>query len=328
MAAGAGADGGYGIGPTAERLISNESINEIRLGWATRLLARVVFRFARAAVGDREAAVGIRNHFEVSAVSAAAFRVGDHGFGTIVRRVRSFSGVQHVKVLQARAVMNRLPGFRTAGFVRAVVHDGHARTNRIDNGPRIRQVHAVVRDQIEIDRRDGIVRAHQRDLLGLGEVAEIEETEFSVSHENPGRARVLAGIGFGLDLVSAVGIVLRFHSGDVVDMLAIGRKDDNAEPGHVDSVARTHNTPFFARDGAEVGAVIVAGGVGVLPILAMIQELSDGHALCDQLGYAADMVHVIVGDQQMIDIGDAGVAHGGPNAIGVAALIAWPACVD
>ena len=59
----------------------------------------------------------------------------------------------------------------------------------------------------------------------------------------------------------------------------------------------------------------------------MIEEFADGNAL-DQLGHAADVVGVEVGDEDVIDPGNAGVVHGGLNAVGIAAIVARPAGVD
>jgi len=42
---------------------------------------------------------------------------------------------------------------------------------------RVGEIHAVMVYEEEIDGRDGIVGADQRDLLLLGQVAEIEEAE-------------------------------------------------------------------------------------------------------------------------------------------------------
>jgi len=42
--------------------------------------------------------------------------------------------VEHPEVFKAGALVDGLPGFRAAGFVRAVVHDGDAGMDGVDEG--------------------------------------------------------------------------------------------------------------------------------------------------------------------------------------------------
>ena len=69
-----------------------------------------------------------------------AFRIGDQRFGAVVRGVGALGGVEHVEVFKAGAVMDGLPCFGTAGLVRAVVHDGDAGMNGIDEGAGVGEV--------------------------------------------------------------------------------------------------------------------------------------------------------------------------------------------
>jgi hypothetical protein len=189
---------------------------------------RVVPGLAGTAVGDGEPAIGRGYNFEVCAVGGAAFGIGDEGFGTVVRSVGALGGVEHVEVFHAGTLVDGLPRFRTAGLVRAVVHDGHTGMDRVDDGARIRLIEPVMRGEIEINMRDGIVGTHERDLPGLGEVAQVEETEFAVSDENSDGTLVLAGIRFGLWLGGAVGVGLRLDAGDGADMFSVGGEDYGA----------------------------------------------------------------------------------------------------
>jgi len=97
-----------------------------------------------------------------------------------------FGGVEHPEVFEAEAFMHCLPGFWAGGLVCAVIHDGDAGVNRVDEGARVRQVEAVMIDQVKIDRAEEICGADEGNLLGLGEVAEIEKAEFAEGDENPG----------------------------------------------------------------------------------------------------------------------------------------------
>ena len=47
-----------------------------------------------------------------------------------------------------------------------------------------------------------------------------------------------------------------------------------------------------------------------------------------RFGHAAHVIDVVVSHEQMIDLRDAGVAHGGLNAIGVPAIVIRPARID
>ena len=87
--------------------------------------------------------------------------------------------------------MDGLPGFRAARLVRAVVHDGYAGMDGIDEGFGVGQVESVVVDQIEVDRADEIVRADEGNFLGLGQVAEIQEAEIAEGDKDAGSAGIL-----------------------------------------------------------------------------------------------------------------------------------------
>jgi len=110
-------------------------------------------------------------------------------------------------------------------------------------------------------------------------------------------------------------------------VLTIGGDDNGIETGEVDLVAGVNDAAGLAFDGFEIGGVVVAGNVGVFAVGAMIEELADLDAL-DEFGRAADVIHVKVRDQQVVDAGDAGIAHGGLDAGGVAAIVAGPSGVD
>jgi len=103
-----------------------------------------------AGVEDGKAAVGVGGDFEVCAVGGA-FEIGDQRVGAVVSGVRAFGGVEHIEILKAGAFVDGLPGLRAAGFVRAVVHDGYAGVNGIDEGLGVGEIEAVVVDEIEID---------------------------------------------------------------------------------------------------------------------------------------------------------------------------------
>ena len=114
------------------------------------LFAGVVLCLTGAGVEDGEAAVGVGGDFEEKAVWGA-FEIGGERVGAVVSGVRSFGGVEHPEIFEAGALMNGLPSLRAAGFVCAVVHNGDARMDGVDEGAGVGQVEAVVIDEIEID---------------------------------------------------------------------------------------------------------------------------------------------------------------------------------
>ncbi len=71
----------------------------------------------------------------------------------------------------------------------------------------------------------------------------------------------------------------------------------------------------------------MARDVGVFAILPMIEKLADGDAL-DEFRHSTDMVGVVVSHQQMIDFGDARIAHRGLHSVGIAAIASGPASID
>ena len=297
------------------------------LGRRPALFAGVVFGLAGAGVGDGEAAAGRGNDFEVGAIRGAAFGIGDERVGAIVGGVRVFSGVELPEVFKAGAVMDSLPGFRAAGLVSAVVHDGYARTDGIDNGAGVGEIHAVMGDQIEVDRADGVAGTHESDFLGGGEVAEIEEAEFAEGDQDACGASVLTGVFRPFLFGCAKGIGRGLDAGDGGDVLAVGGSDDDAEAGQVDGVAGVDDAARHAANGVEIGGEVSARDVRVFAIEAVVEEFADGDAL-DEFRHAANVIGVKVGDEHVIKTGDAGVAHGGLDALGVATVVARPPCVN
>ena len=123
-----------------------------------------------------------------------------------------------------------------------------------------------------------------------------------------------------MGLGGAPGIGRGMDAGDGCDVFTVGGEDDGGEAGDVDGVTGVNDAAGLAFNGFEVGGVVVAGDVGVFAIGTVVEEFADGDAL-DEFGDAADVVDMEMGDEEMVDAGDAGVAHGGLDAGGVAACI-------
>jgi hypothetical protein len=95
-------------------------------------------------------------------------------------------------------------------------------------------------------------------------------------------------------------------------------------------------SPGLARDvlvfsgGQDFLIAVVGVGSGFVSGLAegtVIDEGADGDAV-DELRDAAGVVDVVVGEEDVIDVIDAGAFGGGDDAIGVAAFIAGPTGID
>ena len=182
-------------------------------------------------------------------------------------------------------------------------------------------------DEIEVDRADGVAGTHESDFLGGGEVAEIEEAEFAKGDEDAGGTSVLTGVIRPFLLSGAERIGRGLDAGDGGDVFAVGGSDDDAEAGQVDGVAGVDNAARHAANGVEIGGEVSARDVRVFAIEAVVEEFADGDAL-DEFGHAANVIGVKVGDEHVIKTGDAGVAHGGLDALGVATVVARPPCVN
>ena len=77
-----------------------------------------------------------------------------------------------------------------------------------------------------------------------------------------------------------------------------------------------------------IGSPTLNGGlVGAFAIVAVVENRAYGDAR-DQLGQAADVVFMKVGDQDIVNAGDSGSSGSGHDTIGVAAVIAGPPGVD
>ena len=108
-------------------------------------------------------------------------------------------------------------------------------------------------------------------------------------------------------------------AGDGGDVFAVGSEHDDAEAGDGDRVAGVDDAARGFADGFEVRGVVVAGNVGVFAVDAMIEEFADLHML-DEFRHAAHVIDVEVGDEHVIEAGDAGIVHGGLDAANVAAV--------
>src|SRR5215475_5778215 len=79
---------------------------------------------------------------------------------------------------------------------------------RVHNGFVIGSKKPMVRSEIEVNRSNQVLRTYELPLSSSCEVAEVNESEFSVGNQYSKRARVFGDIGFCFGLGSADGIGL------------------------------------------------------------------------------------------------------------------------
>src|SRR5258708_38378821 len=127
-------------------------------------------------------AVRVRRYFYVLAFTVFS-GIGNQHLGDIVFFAGIDGVVQLPQVFEAGRIVNGLPGFFAATFVGTVVHDGHPGTKRFDNGLVIGLRKPMVGAEIEINRSNQIIRTSQFALFSFGEIAKIDETEFSIGDQ-------------------------------------------------------------------------------------------------------------------------------------------------
>jgi hypothetical protein len=93
------------------------------------------------------------------------------------------------------------------------------------------------------------------------------------------------------------------------------------------SPSRFDHNMRVARDSLLIRSVIGASDFGVFEIGAVIDEGSDLDAI-HQLRNAANVVAMIVGDQNVIELLEPGLVRRSNNAVGVPAFISGPAGID
>ena len=294
------------------------------------LTSRVLLAFAGAGVEDFEGAVGGDGEAEIVAVGVA-FAVGDVFGGDVVGGVGGLGVVELPEVFETGCVVDGLPGGCGAAFGAAVVHDGEARGEAIDEGGAVAVVPAVVGDDVDVGVAEQVAWAHQLALLIPGEVAEVDEGGFGEADDDAERAWVFGLVG-GTDLgLGAGGIGLTSAGKGLGEELAVDGDDLDVETGDGEGVTEMGDEALGGVRGGEdflVGGVDGVGvGVGLFAVDAVVDEGADGDA-GEQLGDAADVVLVEVGDEDVVDAGEAGAVSGGDDAVGVAAVIAGPAGVD
>lgn len=193
----------------------------------------------------------------------------------------------------------------------------------------------MVRDDEEVDGADAVGGADEVVLFVAGEVAEVEEAEASEGDFDSEGAGVFCCVCGGCGRGGAEGVGEAGRSGGPGNEIAIG---DEVAVGAEDSGIHAFDRQDVAGFGDQmvgvgIGDDFLIGGVeggdfvGFFAVFAVVDEGANGDLL-DELSDSADVVVVEVGDEDVVDAGEAEFFRGSSDAVGVAGFVAWPAGVD
>src|SRR5450759_3664181 len=155
---------------------------------------------------DGYGVLAVRRHGDFEQIGGAigsGSQVGDHLFVRVDFLWRAQGEVSLPDVVDARRLPQDLENRGRTALAGTVVHNRHARLNRPDELRRIRPVQTVMRGLEEIHGADQIGRTYELFLVVPGNIAHIEELEFS-ELEQEADALVVVGIGFGRRLLFPV----------------------------------------------------------------------------------------------------------------------------
>src|SRR5579862_42829 len=151
--------------------------------------------------------------------------------------------------------------------------------------------------------------------------------ETTVSDENADRARIFGFVGGSRRLGATVGIRAAGPGQRRIDEISGSRENSNLDALDWQAPSRFHSQAGMTSNCLFVSRIVGAGHFGVLQIGPVIDEGSDLDT-SDQLRNATNVVAMIVRDQDIVDLLDAGVVGGRHNAIRIAAFIIRPARID
>ena len=279
-------------------------------------------------VEDLEAAVAGGGQLQI-VPGIGSGNIGDVAVGGVPSS--AFVGeVELPERLQAGGRRDCLQGRDRATLGRSVIHDGDARADGVDQCGTGALVPAVMRDDEDVDVTDLIPRAHQLHLLVPRKVAEVEDLQLAEGNFSSEGSGVLGLVG-GTHLRDlAEGIGLTGVGQGAGNEVAVGADDTCGEAGDGEKVAGLGDDVFVVSAGKDLlvlGVAVLGDALVKFTVGAVVYEGTDRDA-GDQLWNAADVVGVIVGEKEVIDLRDAGVPGDGYDAVGVAAFVAGPSGID
>ena len=121
-------------------------------------------------------------------------RLGHIAFGA-----RRNGIVQHPEILEPGSAAHRLQNGEIASLPRAVVHDGHARLQRVHEHRRVRLSGSVVRGEVQIHFADAVHRTRHLEFQILREVSEIQEAKRAEREQHPHRRGIVRRVSAPLN---------------------------------------------------------------------------------------------------------------------------------
>ena len=159
----------------------------------------------------------------------------------------------------------------------------------------------------------------QIEFLVPGEVAQIGKSEGAVGEQETDRAGVLGIIDVALRGAGADGIFQAATGERLGNHGAVGRDDGNVHAFEWNAITGLNHLMLSFGDSFVIGEVF-ANDFGVLAVGPVVEPCADGNPV-GQLRSAADMIAMVVGDQDIIDFLDMGFLRGLDNAAGIAAVV-------
>ena len=176
-----------------------------------------------------------------------------------------------------------------------------------------------MRDDEQVDRPDGVGRAHQLELLVDRQVAEMQRPERAEAQVDADRLRVVAQVLRCPLEVGAVGVGLAGAGKRLVDHLACGGHDLHVDPGQGHGIARRDHGPAGGAVEFPIGALVEVPH----RLVARLDRRPVVHVVPDrdarrQFREPAVVVAVPVGGEQVVDPLEAGRLCRGQDAADVA----------
>ena len=280
-------------------------------------------------VEDGKAAVGICREFQIIC-SVRPGRIGDKFWRSVVRRSRFFRKMQLPKSGEIWRRLDDVQRRRAAAFGRSVIDDGNARRNWVYESGAAALVEAMVGCDVDAHVPDFVDRAHQFTFLVGSEITEIENLELAEGDERAERTWIFGFIGWRLRRTRARGIGLTSAGKGLLENGAIGGDDFGGNSLYGENVPGLCDDAFIFSGGQELligEPALLCYLVRGFTILSVIDEGADWNPL-GELRSAANVVVMVMGDEDEVDFVNAGIMRSSDDAVGVTTVIARPTGID
>ena len=149
----------------------------------------IILAFLCPRVENLEVSVRLRCQFEVVRLIGAG-RIGDKFRSGVVSRATFLGEMQLPKILDVWRPFDDFPHRGSAPFFRSIVHDGHARSDAVDENWTTALRPSVMRHDVNIDPAEFIDWAHQFRLLVIGQVPQVKDSQLAERDYDSQRAKV------------------------------------------------------------------------------------------------------------------------------------------